>query len=363
MTNLSLSPTVEKILEIARWAPSGDNAQPWSFYVQSEDTLELRIHHQSGNVYEYRGGEPTLISAGTLLENIEIASAAFGKKASWEYVGYSNGSDRIEVSFVDQAMSTLPDLFEQISKRSVDRRPYKMRPLRGSDKLDLSNSVDENIVVEWYESLSERRKMASLTKMATDIRLRIPETFEIHNRIVDWDNRQSTSGIPSRSLGLDAVTLRLMRWSLANKSRTDFANFLGSPFFAALQMDVLPGIFSAAYFTFRVANRPIERHAAAVQLLKVGQSVQRFWLVATKAGLALQPCLAVLAFSHYGASAEPFTVLRSAQRAAAELAQRVKGTFADPDNLLFFGRIGWPRSAITSRSIRRPLSQLIDRAR
>ena len=62
MLNYSrLPPAVEKILEAAHWAPSGDNAQPWTFEVQSEELFDVLVRIDAGNVYEYRQGEPTLI--------------------------------------------------------------------------------------------------------------------------------------------------------------------------------------------------------------------------------------------------------------------------------------------------------------
>ena len=67
--------------------------------------------------------------------------------------------------------------------------------------------------IQWYDSLSDRRRIAALSALATNIRLTIPETFPIHRSIVDWENRESETAIPSRALGLDPLTLLLTRWS------------------------------------------------------------------------------------------------------------------------------------------------------
>jgi hypothetical protein len=150
-----------------------------------------------------------------------------------------------------------------------------------------------------------------------------------------------------------------MRWSLARRSRTAFVNRLGSPFFAGLQMDLLPGLFSAAYCGIRVPSRPSEAHAAVIQLLGVGQAVQRFWLTATRLGLALQPCLATLAFAHYGTRGVPFTASQREQRAAAALAQKARAFFSETDNLVFLARMGFPQaSPPPGRSTRLDLAQL-----
>ena len=79
-------------------------------------------------------GEPTLISAGALLENIELAAPAFGLKSRWEYAGSAEGMDRIAVNFSDDSTARVPELFDQIRRRSVDRRPFRMRHLDTGQK-------------------------------------------------------------------------------------------------------------------------------------------------------------------------------------------------------------------------------------
>lgn len=350
---------IERILEAARWAPSGDNAQPWQFRIENDSDVNVSIHCEHGNVYEYRDGEPTLISAGTLLENIVIAAPTFGRAASWRYLGQLGGTHRIAVRL---ANDTLPPhaLYDAIWRRSVDRRAYRMRALPPDAKTQLAEAAGPDVTVEWHEAFAERRKVAALTNLATDIRLRIPEAYEVHRRIVDWDRRQSPDGIPSSALGLDAMTVKMMRWSMASWARTDFGNRMGSTFFAGLQMDVVPGIFSAAYFAFRLPGVAAGQERV-VQLLRAGQAVQRFWLTATTLGLAMQPCQAVLAFSHYGAAGEAFTVNARERIKAAHLAVETAQVLNRPEELVFLARIGFPVSRPqTSRSIRKPLAALID---
>src|SRR5947207_2152976 len=52
---------IEQILHYARWAPSGDNTQPWRFEILGENRVTVRLRIQS-DLYEYRDGEPTLLS-------------------------------------------------------------------------------------------------------------------------------------------------------------------------------------------------------------------------------------------------------------------------------------------------------------
>jgi nitroreductase len=355
-----LPTTVERILEAAHWAPSGDNAQPWTFEVQDEAHFDVCVRIEPGNVYEYRGGEPTLISAGTLLANIAVAAPSSGKRARWRYAGAQGQVHRIRVELEDDPGATEHPLHGEIQRRSVDRRPYRNRRLTGDDRSALAAALGPDHDVGWHESLAARRKIAGLTRLATDIRLRIPETFAIHGRIVDWQRAYSPDAIPSKALGVDAITQKMMRWTLANRERTELANRLGSPFFAGLQMDFLPGLFSAAYFAFRF-RRPRESGEAAVtQLLRGGEAVQHFWLTASQRGLVMQPCLATLAFAHYGLDDTAFTVRQAERKKARRLAQRVLRELGDLQTTFFVGRIGYPPAAkLESRSLRLPLARLV----
>lgn len=361
MLNYSRLPAaVERILEAAHWAPSGDNAQPWTFEVQDEALFDVCVRIEPGNVYEYRQGEPTLISAGTLLANIAIAAPSSGKRATWSYVGAEGSLHRIRVVLEDDAGAFEHPLYGEIQRRSVDRRPYRRRGLAADDKQALADALGPDYALGWHESLAERRKIAGLTRLATDIRLRIPETFAIHSRIVDWQRAYSPDAIPSQALGVDAMTQKMMHWTLAKRERTEFANRLGSPFFAGLQMDFLPGLFSAAYFAFRFREPRQPGPAGVSQLLGAGQAVQRFWLTTSKRGLVLQPCLATLAFAHYGASDTPFTTAQTERRKARLLAQRVVRDLGDLQTTFFVGRVGYPQAAkLESRSLRLPLAQLV----
>jgi hypothetical protein len=359
MENEAVSKAIEAVLDIARWAPSGDNAQPWMFRITGDREVEVLIRRTNPNIYEYRHGEPTLISAGALLENIEIAAPVFGLKARWRYAASADGIDRIIVFFDDDISHSVSELFRAIPQRSVDRRRFKKDALTSEQKQQLHESLNQDMQVQWYDSLADRCKIAGLSARATNIRLTIPETFDVHRSVVEWDRLKSEDKIPSRALGLDPLTLKLTRWSMRKWSRTKLMNALGAPYLAALQMDVLPALFCASYFVIRIKRRSGDPE---VQALRAGQGIQRFWLTATKLGLVMQPCVAILAFWTYAAESREFTVLRHAQKKANRLAIRAEALLGQNDDIVFMGRIGFPRNLSCSRSIRRPLERLLEPA-
>ncbi len=356
------SSPVEEILNAARWAPSGDNSQPWRFQLLGNDGVIVRVSDESDHdVYEYRNAEPTLISTGMLLESMRLAATARGRGIECQYDGLKDRRHQITVRFPSIRTETDP-LYSYLTLRSVDRRPYRMRRLTSSEIAALEQALGSEFAVDWHHEIGVRWKIAKLGAQATDIRLRIPEAFAIHKRVIDWDHDHSPAGIPARAAGLDAMSTILMRWAMQDWSRMQWLNRFGGAFMAALQMDYLPGLASAAFFTIRFRDGPPAPHDRPVALLRAGQGIQRFWLTATKLRLAVHPGLAVLAFAHYGDISASFTADPAMQAKAKTLAADLRRTLANSENLIFIGRIGEPRPRVTlQRSTRRPLPDLMDR--
>jgi len=357
---------VIRILDCARWAPSGDNSQPWRFTVLGQDRVRITIH-TSDNVYEYNDAQPTMLSAGFLLETLRIAASQFGRKLWWEQAGPCEEGFTINVGF-PKAPSISPDpLVPYIPMRSVSRTRYRARYLTSAQRTALAEALGDEFDIRWYETRAERWRMAKICGLATDVRLRIPEAFKVHQQILDWKRAFSPSGVPSKAIGLDAMTLKIMHRAMHDWKRMDRMNRApGGTIMARLQMDYLPGHFCGAYFTVTrkeaagddaAATTPSDKVGA---YLRAGQAMQRFWLTATKFGLVMQPALAPLCFAHYGRENIDFTADPKIRRKARDLAERVDALPGGDIVPWFMGRIGTPRSRrIGPRSMRLPLETLL----
>lgn len=356
-------PEIEQILDLARWAPSGDNTQPWRFEITGEDRVTIHVRDQADDdIYDYNGGQPSLLSAGTLLETMRIAASRHGRLLWWNYEGSAGHDHRILVQLPKAPGVTEDPLLEYVHIRSVDRRPYRPIPLTAAQRQQLTAALGDELSIRWFETRRERWLCSRNTGLATDIRLRIPEAFEVHKRVIDWQRHRSPVGIPAAAIGLDALTLKIMRWSMRDWRRMDRMNRMpGGTLIARLQMDYIPGLASAAHFAITakaVASSPEDRVHA---LLRTGQAILRFWLTATQMGLAMQPSLAPLCFAFLGENKPDFTADLRVRRRAAKLAKRVEQLYETGSaNLVFLGRLGLPRSRlVSSRSIRRPLDDLL----
>jgi nitroreductase len=352
---------IEEILDLARWAPSGDNVQPWRFAILDEATLRVRLATPLGaNPYEYRGGEPTLLALGMLLETLRIAATGWERAARWEITAAAP-TPTLRVRLAPAPGIARDPLLAFVTLRSVDRLPYRRRPLAAAEVARLEAAAGARLRLEWHVARAERLALARLNARATDIRLRTPECFPIHQHMIDWTRAQSPDRMPARALGLPGAMLPMLRWAMADWARMNRMNRLLGTGGTALQTDLLPGFASAAFF---LARRPSGAAPTLAQLLEEGAALQRVWLTATKLGLVMQPTLAMIAFAEHGARETAFTEVVPLRAKARRLARAFRQTLgAGPEEFAFVARIGEPQPRLNRvRSVRLPLEALLEPA-
>ena len=345
---------LEAILEAARWAPSGDNVQPWRFEVLGEDQVRVRFDpHDPANPYEYRGGEPSILSAGMMLEALRIAGTMHGRTMECR-IDESSGRLVADLRFRPTPKLEPDPLYALLPLRSVDRRPYRRRGLLPRERTALEAAIGPGLQLRWYEDDNGRMAFARLGARATRFRLRLPGAHAVHRSAIDWAPGHSQTGIPAGATGLWRPTLPVMRWAIRDWRRMVVVNRLGGAHSAALQLDWATAFGSAAFLSVALpegAARDTEG------LLVAGASLLRFWLTATRLGLAMQPGIAVLLCAQAAGTELPNAALaRDAARCAEEL-RELAGP--ETDRLVFLARIGEPRDAPPrQRSVRRSLAEL-----
>lgn len=347
-----MSSALRQVLELGRWAPSGDNLQPWRFEISAQRQVVIHIHAQ-GDVYDF-GGLPTLMTPGFLLESLRLAATTVGWQMTWR-----REDQRLVVDFTPAELIADP-LASLLPVRSVARSRYRWTPLTDAQRLQLSDTLGSDWSIHWLQTPGERWRVSRVNALATDIRLRIPEAYSVHQRILDWEQARSPDRIPSTALGIDPMTLRLMRWVMADWSRSDVMNrYFGGTVMPRVQLDLIPGLFCAAHFAVMPNARfdPQE----PLRLLDLGMRMQRFWLTATALGLVLQPSFAPLCFAYYGARNLPFTTDPACRAKAVTLAHAVVTLCPGATQpIVFLGRIGQPlNNSPGPRSVRLPLEELL----
>lgn len=358
MATLELTASVaERVLDLARWAPSGDNTQPWRFELLSDERFVVHGHDtRSESLYDLNG-RASQLAIGMLLETIAIAATRFDRRV--EIVrrpGLPETTPVFDVSLVHGDVAEDP-LTEWIEKRTVQRRAMSTKPLTPHEQDELEASLPASYHVRWAATASERLRVANLMFSNDKLRFTIREAYETHKRVIKWRALTSEYGIPDAAVGLDPATTRLMQWMMQKWERVDFANrFLAATLVPRLQLALIPGMACAAHFLV-VADRPRQDSDSHIV---AGRAIQRFWLTATKLGLFTQPEITPLIFAEYARSGTRFSEAPHANEYAISISRRLRTVWAEDEinQAVWMGRIG--RSSVPrARSMRQKLTELI----
>lgn len=350
--------TIETILDLARWAPSGDNTQPWRFEIVDPQHFIVHAHDtRDWCVYDLEG-RASQIAVGALLETIAIA--ATGERLRADFRRRADAPETnpvIEVALIPDEEVWPSPLIPFITTRATQRRPMATTRLAPEQTRELEASVGPGYRVVWIEGASAKWSMARLLYKNAGIRLTIPEAYEVHRRIIEWDARFSTDRIPDQAVGLDPATLKLMRWAMQSWRRVQLLNrYFAATVLPRAQLDLIPALRCGAHFAIIAQGRL----RTMDDYLSGGRTVQRFWLSSTRLGLQFQPEMTPLIFAWYVEASKDFTVVPRARHTANSLAAGLRQLFG-PDvaaNGTFMGRVGQGPTP-QARSLRRSVDELL----
>lgn len=358
MINKPSDSVIRQILDLARWAPSGDNTQPWRFEVINEQHLVVHGHDtRHWCVYDLQG-HASQLALGGLLETITIAASAHGLAVTAQRrLDSSDDHPIFDVRLAPHQGSANP-LIPCIASRSVQRRPMRSHPLSAKEKEALEASVGSSFSVHWLEGWGSKFRVASLLFNNAKLRLTIPEAHAVHKRVIQWGARYSDDRMPGDSIGLDPIAAHLSSWLMQSWQRVDFFNtYLAGTWAPRIELDFVPALACAAHFVIAhktAVDGSIDDYVAA------GRAMQRFWLKAESLGLRLQPEMTPLIFSAYAREKIHFSDTKGATEHASRLAVQLSRLIGEEysTRAVFMGRIGSAPPA-KSRSLRLPLDRLM----
>ncbi len=349
---------LQQILDLARWAPSGDNTQPWRFEIIGPDRVDIHGYDTRDHVLYDFDGHASQMAHGALLETLRLAATRFGLRAEWCLrPGCPDRAPIYEVTLHPSDISEDP-LTPFIERRTVQRRAMRTTPLSSEEKDALISAVGQDYSLQFFDSFSDRLAVGRLLWKNAYLRLTCPEAYPVHRDIIEWNARYSSDRIPDQAVGVDPLTAKLMRWVMQSWQRVDFFNrYLAGTIVPRIQLDFIPALACASH----ILLRPKKIQSGLTDHLAAGMALQRLWLTATRLGLHLQPEMTPVIFRWYVQANRQFSQEAGINAGAVALAKQFEQiSSAQPgDGFAFFCRIGHsgePRS----RSIRKELHQMID---
>jgi hypothetical protein len=354
----SIPPHLERILNLARWAPSGDNTQPWRFEILGDEHILVHGFDTRDHVVYDLDGHSSQLAVGALLETMSIAASAEARSAS---IHRRPGTPETHLLFdvhFQPIIGMAPDaLVPHIETRTVQRRSMSTLALSAEQKQVLAATLPDGFSVRWHEGLGQRWLLAKFMFACAKIRLTIPEAYAQHKSIIEWGAQFSDDKVPGQAVGVDPVTERFMSWVMASWQRVDFFNtFLLGHLPPRLQLELLPSLRCGAHFALSAPAplRSIDDYLAA------GRAMQRFWLSVAKIGWFIQPEMTSVIFARYHRRGIAFSTQQAALALAARLNDRLAEIvgLTDIDRVYFVARIGaGPRPM--ARSTRKAVTQLL----
>jgi nitroreductase len=349
-----------RILDLARWAPSGDNTQPWRFEIIADDRVAIHGHDTRDHVVYDFDGHASHMAHGALLETLRLAATRIGRQAQWQLRPDSTDRAPIyDVQLLDTGVAEDP-LAAVIEERCVQRRPMATTPLTAEQREALATAVGPGYRVQFFGSWADRQAVARLLWHNARLRLTCPEAYEVHRAVIEWRARYSTDRIPEQAVGVDPLTARLMHWVMGSWRRVEFFNrYLLGTIAPRIQLDLLPALGCAAH----VLLRPLGSLKEPADYVAAGMALQRLWLTATHLGLHLQPEMTPVIFRWYVQAGRSISRKPGLDEDAAALARRFErlGSATPHEPFAFFCRVGQCRPP-RSRSLRTDLDQLMVRS-
>jgi hypothetical protein len=350
--------TLLRVLDLARWAPSGDNTQPWRFEIVSADHIAVHGHDtREWCLYDF-DGHASHMAHGALLETLRIGATGFGLEATWTLrEGCPETAPVYDVKLRETPGITSDPFFPYIETRVVQRRPMRTTPLTDTQRQSLTQAIGSGYELRFLEPFAVRRNVAGLLWDNAYIRLTCPEAYVVHREIIEWGARFSQDRIPEQAVGVDPLTAGLMKWVMQRWSRVQFFNkYLLGTIPPRIQLDLLPGLCCAAHVLLLPGGR-LER---VEDFVRAGIAMQRLWLCATSLGLYLQPEMTPIIFRWYVRAGRTFSDMPALAERARRLASRFED-LAEVDEgrpMAFFCRVG-RATAPGARSVRKDLEDLL----
>lgn len=347
--NSPMHPDVEKILNAANQAPSGENCQPWKFVVRGF-TIEIHLVPERDQSYYGWGQRASYLANGAAIENLVIKASALGYRAVVTY--FPVPSNQLHVATVelgkDPAVEADP-LAAFIEQRISNRKKYIKQNLVPQARKALEQAVNESgygrlYIAETRNSIKSLARVGATNEEVMLTNKAIHGFFFSHLTWTKAEDDRKKVGFYIKTLELPPPTVALFKliqhWPIM---RT--LSYVGFHRIAGMQNAQTYAASSAIGALSMSGGTPLD-------YVKIGRSVERLWLTATSLDLSLQPLTGVLFFMLKIRAGEG-DVFSQSQRAQIErgYAQIKRELSISDDSVAFMFRVGTgsPPSAHASR--------------
>lgn len=343
-----LSPMFATLLEAARWAPSGDNTQPWQFIVDEEaSTIELRIDASRDPSPMNAGQRMARIAIGAAIQNITRTAAANGwnvcvrepveqQRVILEVHGYREVSGTIESA---------------LRQRCSNRRRYDggELPVEMVARLNESLAGEAGVEAAWITDRVHIEKAADVIGEADAMMFASQRVRRAFFEKIRFD-------LPACAEAAEGLSLGSLELSLADRISLPLLPRLSERGFT----------WTGARRTLRNKARGLVRSSSGLLVLSrqggaesdydVGRRFQTAWLAVAEQGLCAQPMMSLPVLDNLCKNDESCCGDADFCAAVEVLTERFRCAMGRPElgqigAILRFGRGQGPTSRVGRRAV------------
>ena len=190
----------ERIVDLARRAPSVHNTQPWSWQVEG-DTLSLWADRSRALPVADPDGRNLLISCGAALHHALVAAEALGWHWRVDHLPDPTRADHLARIALRPAPTPSADAgqrIQAIEQRHTDRRRFTSWPMP-EDRLEHLTAVADHWGTQ-VRSLDEPSLRTSVERLLEQARAAQVDDELLDTETRAWIDRSTTDGVPAEVL-------------------------------------------------------------------------------------------------------------------------------------------------------------------
>ncbi|MFI6868338.1 Rv1355c family protein [Nocardia sp. NPDC050406] len=285
---------IAAVLDCARRAPSGGNAQPWVFGIGSGAiTIALAPERTSAMDIGYRG---SALAVGAALYNARAAAAAHGMLGGSEVRA---SATELLTATVHLGTGSDPELardYPALLRRHTNRRHGTGAPIDAAVLDALRAAADvAGADLRWVTAAADIASAAQLLADTDRARYLTPRLHQEMFAELRWPGEDLRSGLDLRTVELAADELAVLEIIRRGDVMDHLRSWSGGATLGNSTRDQVRSSSAVAVVTFKAPppGHPAELAAYA----QAGEAVQRVWVEAERQGLAVQPVSPIFLFA------------------------------------------------------------------
>lgn len=338
------------ILQDAICAPSGENCQPWSFKISGSTINLFNLPERDQSPYN-RGQYGSYVAHGALLENLKISALQSGYSTNIKLFPEPGNKNHIAtIALKKISVPNEPVLYQAITKRVTNRKPYKNTPLSSTELTELTKSIsDSSVKILITQKNSDKKTLAKIGSLNESIMMNNEFMHDFFFSHVTWTKEKDEQ----KKIGFFVDTLELPL--PAKKMFKIVENWKVANFLNKFGFHKIVGIQNAKTYASSSGFGILSiKDTSPDGFIHAGMALEQVWLTATKLGLNFQPVSGLLFLVH-AIKLEGTAKFSKNQKEQIEKGyETIKQTFPtnSGENVVFMFRFGHGGGEPTAKSLR-----------